>query len=399
MKKVERDIKKYYKKALKHSTSLEQIKKESCFFDTKKRMNLKPFAFVCSLSFVAIFSITMIGIANNNKQNKIAISQKLQNAIVEIDASSKIVLTLNKEGKVSSFKSLDEDGALVIFEEKILNKSFSDALTTITQRQIEMGYLVSNESKWNQFSMNVYTCSQINLDSLKEEMTEYFNKKNVVFDSNLQIEYGEDVSKLGYNSFSEAYKYFNGFNVMNYTPSLNVLDDLNYLLQNYSNLLAECKTLYDVSHDESINTYYNELKMCGNNLIDGYYNMFIKEDCSYQAGVNKLLNEKKELLKGKKDNNFDYEKKLEKINSSISSLNTWKEWIYSALNSRFSSYSEKVETISKYLDENEKNYDIEIYENNYIDTLNEYQKKYKNGTDKIYSTLRNVKNDLISFFK
>lgn len=406
MSKIERKVKKYYKDILKHDTSLDFIKSESCFFDEKKdkkRFNFLPVfgvSFACLATVITIFSFKTF---SNNESYSLNL-QNINNAIIEINAPSKIILTIDDNSKVKSFKANDEDGSLIIFDEDLTNKSFSEAMNIIVSRQNEMGYLLKDNSKWNEFELNIYSNNYYNVSSIKSEFDNYFNNNNIIFDHDFNINYKNDVSSLGVGSnYDEVYNYYNCFNIPNYTPSIDKLDKLNYLLNNYSSFLASIKTLCEFTNDTDIASCYNDLEKNGNSYIDKYYNLFIDENSVYQKRIDKLLNEKKELIKSKSLNSNDLEDKIQSINNNIKSLNTFEEWYFDLLEEKLNKYQEDIINAKNFINENyiitNKNNYKEQKENNYYELLNANQSKYKSGRESIYSSLSTIKSDLISFFK
>lgn len=406
MSKIERKVKKYYKDILKHNTSLDFIKSESCFFDEKKdkkSFNFIPVfgvSFACLATVITIFSFKIF---SNNESYSLNL-QNINNAIVEINAPSKIILTFDDNSKVSSFKANDEDGSLIIFDEDLTNKSFSEAMNIIVSRQNEMGYLLKNSSKWNEFELNIYSNNFYNVSNIKSEFDEYFNKNDIIFDNDININYRKDISSLGVGSdYDEVYNYYNCFNIPNYTPSIDKLDKLNYLLNNYSSFLSSIKTLNEFTNDTNITSCYNELQKNGNSYIDKYYNLFIDENSVYQKRIDKLLNEKKELIKSKSLDNNDLEDKIQSINNNINSLNTFEEWYFDLLEEKLNKYQEDIINAKSYINKyksitNDNDYK-EKNKDNYYELLNANQNKYKSGKEAIYSSLSAVKSELISFFK
>lgn len=412
MKKVERDLKKYYKNILKHDTSLSEIKEQSGFFNHEKKyhFSFKTLALVCSC-FVLVVGATTIGIISskngkNNVSPVIPANIQLKNSIVEIKNPANLLILTDENGNISSVKGLNEDGALIVFEENLLNKSFIEGLNIVLNRHIDMGFLLKSNSKWNDFDMNIYSnYNDGNIENLTSDINKYFSSCKIDFNESINVASFTSVEKLGnFKNFEEAYTHFNSYNIEGVITSIDILDDFDLLIKRVSSSLAECKALYEVVNNDDLLNVSDEINRASKNFLNGYYNFFIKEDSSYQVQMNKLLTKKKDLLINRFKNESTYDSELSKVNNCISSLNTWKEMINSSLKDRFDEFHSTLLKIDTLQNQNYK--DImsnEDYMIKYQNYCSEYLKtnlnQYKVGRENIYSTLRQTKKDLISFFE
>lgn len=424
MKKIEKEIKKYYLKALEHDDQLEVIKKRTDFFSRPVDNRKSFFSSKLGLSLSAISSIgfaaLIIGVvlsinSNSSSQSEMIVSpitNRLKNSIVQIDSNPSIVFTLDEEGIVNSVHGQNYDGKMIIYNEKLIGESYESALKTIIDREIKFGYLYKDSKEYNNLKFTIYSDSNISEEFSKEDFNQsinnYLEGNNVYLASDLIVNYKSDYSNLfssiysyeeyQLDTYEDFYNFLQNYYVENNVFSTEAEEEFYQICFYYSDKLAFYQTALEDIIDSGIKNCFDGLKARINRYLNGYYNGYIYENSSYQKVYSELINNKVELLKNKASNQ---ETSLieDEINSNLNTLEKWKKFIDGCLKTTLDSLNNDLNRIKVML----SNYDIEedfvrqkqSFEENKKIIQNEYNAKYKIKS----SYIEKMKEELINYFK
>lgn len=426
MKKIEKKIKKYYLNSLKHESQLERLKQRTDFFDKpdnkrKRVFNYKiaiPIFTTCSIAVFSIIGINALTKDNNSNNPNVQISQttnRFKKSIIKIESNPSITFTIDDTGVVTSVYGENYDGKLIVHNENFVGQSYENVIQDILNNEIDCGYLLlqENNQKHNNLNISVYSENNQEIDELKQNIQSYLNSKNVFLNNDLsinnQINYEELLSptyscnQSDFTGFNDFYSYLEAYyGEEGNTPS-SIIEEFNQLSSYYIDKLSYYQAIIESINDELLNGFYNSLEIRLTNYLNGFYNNYLKDDSSYQKIFFELLNQKTELLKNRNDENFNYEKQIELITTSIESLESFKNFVFTGiLSPKLDKLEKEIEAIENYItsindniskDESFLNKQQTILENK----KNEFKNKYSSSS--ISNKITNIKNELKEYFK
>lgn len=419
MKKIEKELKSYYLKSFEHDSQLEQIKRRTSFFDQKEERKSNPFFFkrfapiLCATCLIGVVAVSAVALSMNNpsSSNRVIspISNRLKKSIVKIESNPSISFTLDEEGIVTSIYGENHDGMLILYGEDLLNKPYEDVIKEIIDKEIECGYLLTNNNKYNNLKLKVYGDTDASLEELEDSIDDYLADSNVSLNEELTIEeevnYEELLSEIySYeeyqcDTFEEYYQVLENYYILEGTTASKAIEEFNQISYYYLDKLAYFKTIVDTCNDAILYNNFIALENRINNYLSGYYNNFVNETSSYQVSFNKLLQQKTDLIKNRIDENFDYEAQIKLISDSINALVEFKSFMLNyGLKDRLDHLNEELNKIKTYLENIDiSSFDEEIYDKNKEDLKEEYNQKF--NKDKPSKAIENMKKELIEFFK
>lgn len=418
MKKIEKELKNYYLQSFKHNSQLEQIKRRTSFFEEKETNRKSTFFFkrfapiLCATSLVFIVTIGVVAISNNNPSSNSVISpisNRLKKSIVKIDSNPSITFTLNEEGIVTSIYGDNYDGKLILYEEDLVNKSYEEVIQTIIDREVECGYLLKNNNKYNKLNLKVYNDQNSSLDELEESIETYLDSKNIELTGDINVEetnnYEELLSSIySYEkdkctTFNEYYNLLENYYTSEGNAVSEIVEEFTQISYYYLDKLSYFKTIVDTINDATLYSYYCDLEQRINTYLNGYYNNFVDEVSSYNSIYKTLLEEKVALLENRIEEGFNLEKQEKIINECLEALEIFKQYVFDGiLKPKLEKLNVQLEKIYNYVEKlNIKNFDKNTYENNFQEMKDNHNKKY--NLNIANETIGKIKQQLIEFFK
>ena len=413
MSKIEKQIKKYYLDSFKHASQLNNIKSRANFTD-EPRFNFSKILKLgmgLSLSAASILGAIIITSSINESENHIApMTQRIEKAVVQINTSPTVLFTVDDKGIVDSIYGKDDDGKLLVYGMDVLNQSYEEVIKKIIDEEVACGYLLKDEKnkKYNNLSFTIYDDNS-NIDANEFALTiqNYLTKKSVVLNEEVEVEVEEDFDKVypyegkDFDSFDSFYEELKEYYLAQGDAVSEIVEEFDAIVYYYSSRLAYYETLF--LENEIVDEIIDVLAVRINNYIEGYYNLFIGENSSYQEQYKVLMDEKMNLLINRTEEDFNYDAEIKKIDKKISSLETLKAFFMdSGLKPKLEKINKELSLINEYLTNfNFDEMDCEDFSKKVISKTSKKNKEFNDIFDKtsLIETFLNFKEDLKNHFR
>lgn len=278
----------------------------------KKKFNFKPLLMALSICVVIlIVGLSLIKPSPN--------FDNTYNAIIQIDVNPSIEMIVNEKNEVLSVNGLNDEGKMIIYNEKIIGESLENALQTIINLEISLGYLTKNNDNEITYTISAKNENIVKKiqDNTKDITNNILNTKNIAASIKNKIgkskeELIETISKLDPTINLEIINNYDELVNLIKTNHLEMIDFVNIKLEeyyrqflNYEIVLQEKNLIQDAIKAKNelyqeIYTNYSafiqELKDTYTMIQQNYYDYFINPESEYQKSLLELVNLKEELL-------------------------------------------------------------------------------------------------------
>lgn len=278
----------------------------------KKKFNFKPLLMALSICVVIlIVGLSLIKPSPN--------FDNTYNAIIQIDVNPSIEMIVNEKNEVLSVNGLNDEGKMIIYNEKIIGESLENALQTIINLEISLGYLTKNNNNEITYTISAKNENIVKKiqDNTKDITNNILNTKNIAASIKNKIgkskeELIETISKLDPTINLEIINNYDELVNLIKTNHLEMIDFVNIKLEeyyrqflNYEIVLQEKNLIQDAIKAKNelyqeIYTNYSafiqELKDTYTMIQQNYYDYFINPESEYQKSLLELVNLKEELL-------------------------------------------------------------------------------------------------------
>lgn len=401
----------------------------------KKKFNFKPLLMALSICvIILIVGLSLIKPSPN--------FDNTYNAIIQIDVNPSIEMIVNEKNEVLAVNGLNDEGKMIIYNEKIVGKSLENALQTIINLEISLGYLTKNND--NEIT---YTISAKNENIVKKIQTNtkditnnVLNAKNIAVSINNKI--GKSKEEL-IETITKLDPTINLENVNNYDELVNLIkanhlemvDFVNIKLEEYyrqflnyeivlqeKNLIQDAIKAKNELYQEIYTSYSAVIKELNDTytlIQQNYYDCFINPESEYQKSLIELVNLKEELLIQQHlvDNMSEDDLKIIIEKAKLTKLKAQYELSEAALSSieitAQKSYDLVIKTFNTILDSLsiiEKNLPTEISTINFKitydttekinnfknDLITKFMTKYKNDIENAKNAIINRKTNIIA---
>lgn len=278
----------------------------------KKKFNFKPLLMALSICVVIlIVGLSLIKPSPN--------FDNTYNAIIQIDVNPSIEMIVNEKNEVLSVNGLNDEGKMIIYNEKIIGESLENALQTIINLEISLGYLTKNNDNEITYTISAKNENIVKKiqDNTKDITNNILNTRNIA--ANIKNKIGkskeeliETISKLDPTINLEIINNYDELVNLIKTNHLEMIDFVNIKLEeyyrqflNYEIVLQEKNLIQDAIKAKNelyqeIYTNYSafiqELKDTYTMIQQNYYDYFINPESEYQKSLLELVNLKEELL-------------------------------------------------------------------------------------------------------
>lgn len=278
----------------------------------KKKFNFKPLLMALSICVVIlIVGLSLIKPSPN--------FDNTYNAIIQIDVNPSIEMIVNEKNEVLSVNGLNDEGKMIIYNEKIIGESLENALQTIINLEISLGYLTKNNDNEITYTISAKNENIVKKiqDNTKDITNNILNTRNIAASIKNKIgkskeELIETISKLDPTINLEIINNYDELVNLIKTNHLEMIDFVNIKLEeyyrqflNYEIVLQEKNLIQDAIKAKNelyqeIYTNYSafiqELKDTYTMIQQNYYDYFINPESEYQKSLLELVNLKEELL-------------------------------------------------------------------------------------------------------
>ena len=316
MNKTEKQYKKYMENMFPVNENYNQVMKKIDFNkeeNVMKRRNIFAFTSVA----MAIVIAGAIGV------NAIEPKVNAPKALIKVDVNPSVEMTVDQNNKVVSITGKNDDGIMLLHNEKLTGKKLDDVLNVIIDLESEAGFLLKGEIEATKNTISVSVtgdtseltnnlktniresitsiCDELNINESINELENYTrtNLENIVVEIDPTLETSvstlsiEEMLQIIANNQKELSKIYSKELQDLYIKAKNT--EISFVEKEaFKNILGEVESTYQHIVSEYRN-FVTSLESSKKLIEETKYNLFIKSDSVYQVCLKEVLALKDEI--------------------------------------------------------------------------------------------------------
>ena len=316
MNKTEKQYKKYMENMFPVNENYNQVIKKIDFNkeeNVMKRRNIFAFTSVC----MAIVIAGVIGV--NAMEPKVSAPK----ALISVDVNPSVEMTVDENNKVVSITGKNDDGIMLLHNEKLTGKNVDDVLNVIIDLESEAGFLLKGEVEatkntisvsitgdTSELTNNLKThiresitsiCDNLNINENINELEKYTrtNLENIVVEIDPILETSvstlsiDEMLQIIANNQKELSKIYSKELQDLYIKAKNT--EISFVEKEaFKNILGEVESTYQHIVSE-YRDFVTSLESSKKLIEETKYNLFIKSDSVYQVCLKEVLALKDEI--------------------------------------------------------------------------------------------------------
>lgn len=316
MNKTEKQYKKYMENMFPVNENYNQVMKK---IDFNKEENIMKRRNIFAFTSVAMAIVIAGAIGVNAIEPKVSAPK----ALIKVDVNPSVEMTVDQNNKVVSITGKNDDGIMLLHNEKLTGKNLDDVLNVIIDLESEAGFLLKGEIEATKNTISVSVtgdtseltnnlktniresitsiCDELNINESIDELENYTrtNLENIVVEIDPTLETSvstlsiDEMLQIIANNQKELSKIYSKELQDLYIKAKNT--EISFVEKEaFKNILGEVESTYQHIVSEYRN-FVTSLESSKKLIEETKYNLFIKSDSVYQVCLKEVLSLKDEI--------------------------------------------------------------------------------------------------------
>lgn len=316
MNKTEKQYKKYMENMFPVNENYNQVMKK---IDFNKEENIMKRRNIFAFTSVAMAIVIAGAIGVNAIEPKVSAPK----ALIKVDVNPSVEMTVDQNNKVVSITGKNDDGIMLLHNEKLTGKKLDDVLNVIIDLESEAGFLLKGEIEATKNTISVSVtgdtseltnnlktniresitsiCDKLNINESINELENYTrtNLENIVVEIDPTLETSvstlsiDEMLQIIANNQKELSKIYSKELQDLYIKAKNT--EISFVEKEaFKNILGEVESTYQHIVSEYKN-FVTSLESSKKLIEETKYNLFIKSDSVYQVCLKEVLSLKDEI--------------------------------------------------------------------------------------------------------
>ena len=316
MNKTEKQYKKYMENMFPVNENYNQVMKK---IDFNKEENVMKRRNIFAFTSVAMAIVIAGAIGVNAIEPKVSAPK----ALIKVDVNPSVEMTVDQNNKVVSITGKNDDGIMLLHNEKLTGKKLDDVLNVIIDLESEAGFLLKGEIEATKNTISVSVtgdtseltnnlktniresitsiCDELNINESINELENYTrtNLENIVVEIDPTLETSvstlsiDEMLQIIANNQKELSKIYSKELQDLYIKAKNT--EISFVEKEaFKNILGEVESTYQHIVSEYRN-FVTSLESSKKLIEETKYNLFIKSDSVYQVCLKEVLALKDEI--------------------------------------------------------------------------------------------------------
>ena len=316
MNKTEKQYKKYMENMFPVNENYNQVMKK---IDFNKEENIMKRRNIFAFTSVAMAIVIAGAIGVNAIEPKVSAPK----ALIKVDVNPSVEMTVDQNNKVVSITGKNDDGIMLLHNEKLTGKKLDDVLNVIIDLESEAGFLLKGEIEATKNTISVSVtgdtseltnnlktniresitsiCDKLNINESINELENYTrtNLENIVVEIDPTLETSvstlsiDEMLQIIANNQKELSKIYSKELQDLYIKAKNT--EISFVEKEaFKNILGEVESTYQHIVSEYRN-FVTSLESSKKLIEETKYNLFIKSDSVYQVCLKEVLSLKDEI--------------------------------------------------------------------------------------------------------
>ena len=316
MNKTEKQYKKYMENMFPVNENYNQVMKK---IDFNKEENIMKRRNIFAFTSVAMAIVIAGAIGVNAIEPKV----NAPKALIKVDVNPSVEMTVDQNNKVVSITGKNDDGIMLLHNEKLTGKNLDDVLNVIIDLESEAGFLLKGEIEATKNTISVSVtgdtseltnnlktniresitsiCDELNINESIDELENYTrtNLENIVVEIDPTLETSvstlsiDEMLQIIANNQKELSKIYSKELQDLYIKAKNT--EISFVEKEaFKNILGEVESTYQHIVSEYRN-FVTSLESSKKLIEETKYNLFIKSDSVYQVCLKEVLSLKDEI--------------------------------------------------------------------------------------------------------